>query len=229
MQQVDLNEKRKQFLRIYDTEMRRELDIPTLLATLETVSKVFNNIIDNPNTEKYRQIPVTSKVFQNNVIDRKGAKSFILACGFHKKTIDSKEYWVLPNSEHLIHVLKLACSEVIDKRKLEFQETAEQERRKDQKEKEENSKRAEKAKRDFEEDRQNWDEKVEMTGGVKPSIALDFPDRERARAPPMPMMPGGMGGMGGMGGPPPGYPGGMGGPPPPAAPGGHVLGEEDDE
>jgi len=127
--QFDPIEKRKQFLRIYDTEMRRELHTPTLLGTLETISKVLNNIINNPEDEKYRKIPVTSKLFQNNVIDRKGGKSFILACGFCRKTIDSKEFWVIPYSESLIDVLKLACSEVIDKRKQEFQDAEELEKK----------------------------------------------------------------------------------------------------
>eukprot|EP01123_Difflugia_compressa_P010840 TRINITY_DN4088_c2_g1_i1.p1 TRINITY_DN4088_c2_g1~~TRINITY_DN4088_c2_g1_i1.p1 ORF type:complete len:215 (+),score=63.23 TRINITY_DN4088_c2_g1_i1:70-714(+) len=208
---IDITEKRKQFLRIYDTEMRKELHIPTLLATLETLSKVLNNIINNPDQEKFRKIPVTSKMFQINVIDKKGGKSLILACGFVRRTIEDKDYWVFPQKAGDIDILKLACSEVVDKRRLEIQEQNELEKRRDELEKIENAKRAEKAKRDFQEDRANFSEKVEMTGGVKDSVAIEIVDRnERVER---------------MRGPPPG--GNLGGPPPPAT--GHVLGGDDEE
>jgi len=102
-------------------------------------------------------------------------------------------------------------------------------KKKDLLEKEENAKRSEKVKRDFEEDRQTWDEKVEMTGGVKPSIAQEIPERQQRTRGHGGVMPGIMPMVPGMGGPPGMPPPGMGGPPPPA-PGGHVLGgEEDDE
>uniref|UniRef100_A0A6B2LJG5 PUB domain-containing protein n=1 Tax=Arcella intermedia TaxID=1963864 RepID=A0A6B2LJG5_9EUKA len=167
--------------------MRRELHIPTLLATLETLSKVIHNILDHPDEDKYRKIPITNKAFAEKVTDRKGGKAFLLACGFLRKTMEGKDVWYLGQTGTDIAVLELARDEVVDKRKNEIHGAMLAEQRRDEREKAENAKRAEKVKRDFEEDRDEWEQRVEMTGGVKDSVAQDFVDRtERMNRGPSP-------------------------------------------
>ncbi|XP_068089936.1 UBX domain-containing protein 6 isoform X2 [Hyperolius riggenbachi] len=54
---------------------------------VETVTKYLNNIIDNPNEEKYHTIKISNKVFQEKIKCLEGSLDFFEAVGFEKKTL----------------------------------------------------------------------------------------------------------------------------------------------
>eukprot|EP01125_Pyxidicula_operculata_P009522 TRINITY_DN3136_c0_g1_i1.p1 TRINITY_DN3136_c0_g1~~TRINITY_DN3136_c0_g1_i1.p1 ORF type:complete len:202 (+),score=36.07 TRINITY_DN3136_c0_g1_i1:17-622(+) len=172
---MDRKEKAKALRRIYDSQMTKELDTPTLVKTLETISTILSNIIKNPDEEKFRKVPDQNAKFQSTVLERKGGKSFIIQCGFSKKVIENREFWCISNEKLDIENLQVA-SELIEEKKTAFTSQMELEKKKWEIEKIENSKRSEVAKKAFEEDRATWKERLEMTGGTKESLAQPFRD-----------------------------------------------------
>lgn len=86
---------------------------------IETLKKYLENIIQNPDAEKYHKIRMTNRVFLEKVQPVEGALEFLLAAGFLEKTIDNEQYlvWSLENietTEHLNMLLDgLACTEII--------------------------------------------------------------------------------------------------------------------
>ncbi|KAM5193104.1 UBX domain-containing protein 6 [Mantella aurantiaca] len=54
---------------------------------VETMTKYLNNIIGNPNEEKYRAIRLSNKVFQEKINFLEGSLEFFEAVGFEKKTL----------------------------------------------------------------------------------------------------------------------------------------------
>jgi len=99
-----------------------------------------------------------------------------------------------------IDIIKIGL-ELINEKKEQITTSLENEKKRDEIEKEKNAKRADIAKQQFEEDRHTWQQKLEMTGGTKESVALPFRDRDAetqaaappgagpVRAMPMPMTP----------------------------------------
>ncbi|XP_053559128.1 UBX domain-containing protein 6 isoform X2 [Bombina bombina] len=69
----------------------------------ETISKYFDNIISNPDEEKYRKIKLSNKVFQERINSLEGANEFLEAVGFEKKMLPvpgqevQEEFYMLSN------------------------------------------------------------------------------------------------------------------------------------
>ncbi|KAK3579399.1 hypothetical protein CHS0354_029707 [Potamilus streckersoni] len=68
-------------------------------ACVETISKYLDNIIANPEEEKYRKIRHSNKAFQERVSALEGTEEFIQAVGFQYKTISvdgvDEIFWVM--------------------------------------------------------------------------------------------------------------------------------------
>jgi len=178
---------------VWDRELRQELEPQFLLNTLVTLSQILTNAIEHPEDEKYRKLPATNKRIVETVLDKKGGKSFLIACGFVRKPIDGKDFWYLALSEQTLDILRLGL-ELIDEKKNQAIAVSEAEKKRDQLEKEKNSQRAAIAKQQFEEDRTTWQQRLEMTGGTKESVAQPFRDLNPnpAPGPGLPGIPGGV-------------------------------------
>jgi len=124
-------EKRKTLLRIYDSEMKRELDQNLFYKMLSTLCLVLGNIIDHPDEDKYWKIPITSQRFKNDVLDREGGKSYILTIGFRRKMLDDgKEYWIIMREEGALYIIQMARDIILEKKTI-IEETVQSEKERD--------------------------------------------------------------------------------------------------
>lgn len=87
---------------------------------IETLKKYLENIVNNPNEEKYHKIRMTNRVFTEKVQPIEGSLEFLLAAGFLEKTIENEQFlvWSLDNIENIEHLNmlldSLSCTEVIN-------------------------------------------------------------------------------------------------------------------
>ena len=81
-------------------EMKRSVDSSTWNTALTTLQKMLNNIISNPNEEKYRKVKKGNSAFQKRVGSLSGSNELMIAAGFVEETIDGEAYYViLPSAE----------------------------------------------------------------------------------------------------------------------------------
>ncbi|CAG0890408.1 unnamed protein product [Cyprideis torosa] len=76
---------------------------------LDTLCKYLDNIINNPQEEKYRKIRVGNKAFQERVMALRGAKEFLLGAGFRIQQLPSpsseagaeamEDFYVFPQTQ----------------------------------------------------------------------------------------------------------------------------------
>lgn len=62
-----------------------ENDIPTILGTLKTLTKIIENLILNPMEPKFRSLNTTKKPVQEKLLRFKSIVSILLLCGFEDK------------------------------------------------------------------------------------------------------------------------------------------------
>ncbi|XP_055630099.1 UBX domain-containing protein 6 [Toxorhynchites rutilus septentrionalis] len=97
---------------IYNCNPKEKYDV-----CIETLIKCLENIMNNPNEEKYKKIRMTNRMFCDKIKVCEGALDFLHAAGFAEITIDDEPYliWSEDNMEPetaldgLIEALK--CSE----------------------------------------------------------------------------------------------------------------------
>lgn len=73
-------------------------------ACVETLCKYLENIISNPDEEKYHRIRMSNRVFQEKVVGMDGALEFLEAAGFSQQTLcfqDGEEQFLVFNKEGL--------------------------------------------------------------------------------------------------------------------------------
>ncbi|CAK9796060.1 UBX domain-containing protein 6 [Anthophora quadrimaculata] len=56
-------------------------------ACIETLGKYLENIINNPDEEKYKKIRMQNKIFQDKVLPIEGALDYLIAAGFRQKKL----------------------------------------------------------------------------------------------------------------------------------------------
>jgi len=72
--QADIK-KIKEFRRIYDSQMRKEVHLATMVETIRVLHRIVKNIVDHDlNEEKYRKLPANSKVLNGKIIQKRGKK-----------------------------------------------------------------------------------------------------------------------------------------------------------
>ncbi|XP_017790935.1 PREDICTED: UBX domain-containing protein 6, partial [Habropoda laboriosa] len=88
-------------------------------ACIETLGKYLENIINNPEEEKYKKIRMQNKIFQDKVLPIEGALDYLIAAGFRQKKLlnnDKEEDFLVWSAENcsiedvtmLIEALKTA-------------------------------------------------------------------------------------------------------------------------
>ncbi|CAK5047496.1 unnamed protein product [Meloidogyne enterolobii] len=65
------------------------------IPALDTIQRYLQNIIDNPNEQKFRRIKLSNKVYQEKVAPCTGAFEFLIATGFRKEESASEHFLVL--------------------------------------------------------------------------------------------------------------------------------------
>ncbi|KAK0196143.1 hypothetical protein F5146DRAFT_1028687 [Armillaria mellea] len=89
------------------TELRRMIDVGILgmvndheaskegVASLKTLLRLANKIIENPDNEKYQRIKINNPTIKMDIVDPKGALEFAIKMGFRQqKVIEMEEYRV---------------------------------------------------------------------------------------------------------------------------------------
>uniref|UniRef100_A0A915M6L1 Eukaryotic translation initiation factor 4C n=1 Tax=Meloidogyne javanica TaxID=6303 RepID=A0A915M6L1_MELJA len=65
------------------------------IPALDTIQRYLQNIIDNPNEQKFRRIKLSNKVYQEKVTPCTGAFEFLIATGFRKEESAAENFLVL--------------------------------------------------------------------------------------------------------------------------------------
>ncbi|OAD62966.1 UBX domain-containing protein 6, partial [Eufriesea mexicana] len=95
---------------------KRKIDV-----CVETLGKYLENIINNPDEEKYKKIRIQNKIFQDKVVPVEGALEFLNAAGFRQKKLlnnDKEENFLVWSADNcnienvitLLEALKIAES-----------------------------------------------------------------------------------------------------------------------
>lgn len=66
-------------------------------ACTETLSKYIENIVNNPDDEKYRKIRLTNRIFCERVRGIEGGYEFLIGAGFVEQNIDDETYLIYSN------------------------------------------------------------------------------------------------------------------------------------
>lgn len=66
-------------------------------ACIETLSKYIENIVNNPEDEKYRKIRLTNRIFCERVRSVEGGYEFLIGAGFVEQIIDEEAYIIYSN------------------------------------------------------------------------------------------------------------------------------------
>lgn len=72
---------------------------------IETIKKYLNNIIANPDEEKFQKIRMTNRVFSEKVANVEGTKEFMTAAGFSEQIMDDGEKFLVWSKEFPIELL----------------------------------------------------------------------------------------------------------------------------
>lgn len=68
-------------------------------ACTETLSKYIENVVNNPDDEKYRKIRLTNRIFCERVRGVEGGYEFLIGAGFVEQTIDEEAYLIYSSDE----------------------------------------------------------------------------------------------------------------------------------
>lgn len=68
-------------------------------ACTETLSKYIENVVNNPDDEKYRKIKLTNRIFCERVRGVEGGYEFLVGAGFDEQTIDDEAFLIYSKDE----------------------------------------------------------------------------------------------------------------------------------
>lgn len=78
------------------TSFQAKCTSETYSTALKTLSKILENIIGNPNEEKYRKLKCSNATFMKRLGSLDGAKDILILCGFD---FDQQEYVITPTAD----------------------------------------------------------------------------------------------------------------------------------
>lgn len=89
------------FTSVFSIRIYRIFVFTQINVCVETLCKYLQNVISNPNEEKYRKIRISNKAFQERVANIEGSFEFLEAAGFLREKIlvgeQNEEFFVLPS------------------------------------------------------------------------------------------------------------------------------------
>eukprot|EP00798_Chlamydomonas_sp_ICE-L_P015750 gene15750-21873_t len=124
-------EARKKFSLVMEDEL---LDYkhnnPVLIeGCASTLIKIFTNILEHPDEEKYHKVKAVSNTFKNNVAGVRGGEHLTTLAGFKTIVMDLTKYWAFEADEHGIKMNILHdCKGVLEKALRTIHEKAERKR-----------------------------------------------------------------------------------------------------
>eukprot|EP01126_Amoeba_proteus_P001427 TRINITY_DN10408_c0_g1_i2.p1 TRINITY_DN10408_c0_g1~~TRINITY_DN10408_c0_g1_i2.p1 ORF type:complete len:158 (-),score=33.18 TRINITY_DN10408_c0_g1_i2:229-702(-) len=108
---------------------------PNSLGAVETLIKIFGNILSHPGEEMYRKLKIKSNVYQLRLAEVDGVKEFLYEVGFTRQIILFEEYLVLSNPDYSVITVGLSVLE--DCHSLCAEKSAREEKKKQDSSKEE--------------------------------------------------------------------------------------------
>eukprot|EP00028_Trichosphaerium_sp_Am-I-7-wt_P012043 CAMPEP_0168521882 /NCGR_PEP_ID=MMETSP0405-20121227/8943_1 /TAXON_ID=498012 /ORGANISM="Trichosphaerium sp, Strain Am-I-7 wt" /LENGTH=154 /DNA_ID=CAMNT_0008543231 /DNA_START=500 /DNA_END=964 /DNA_ORIENTATION=- len=108
----------KAFRRIYDSKVRKEVNLKVMTTLIRTLHVIVKNALEHPDEPKYLRIPGgEGKKFHQNVITRKGGLEFVIALGIRKRTENGAVFWVIdPSKPNNLHALQEGLSLLSEKK-----------------------------------------------------------------------------------------------------------------
>ncbi|KAF8592348.1 hypothetical protein K439DRAFT_1266502, partial [Ramaria rubella] len=85
---------RQTFRRLLDPGILRGVDKKTALASMKTLLTISENLLQEPDNEKYRQFKPTNNLIKRTLVDVKGALEYAVAMGFKADIRDFQPYYV---------------------------------------------------------------------------------------------------------------------------------------
>ncbi|KAK1236609.1 hypothetical protein PQX77_000161 [Marasmius sp. AFHP31] len=87
------HEKRQHFRRLVDPGIMRPNAAPQALESLKTIQKLCQNIIDNPDNEKYQKIKSTNSKIEKDIVSPKGTVELLRELGFRPEVEEFQPYY----------------------------------------------------------------------------------------------------------------------------------------
>ncbi|KAI6151894.1 hypothetical protein BKA82DRAFT_2906412 [Pisolithus tinctorius] len=108
-------EKRLHFRRLIDPGIFRPNSRDQALASLKTLLKIANNLLDEPDNPKFQQFKPTNNLIKRQLIDPKGALEYAIELGFRAEVKDFQPYYVFnPRHRTDLRIGAAILEEVID-------------------------------------------------------------------------------------------------------------------
>jgi len=93
---------RQAFRRLVDPGLSRGNMESTVQTTLNTLLKIADNILNNPEDEKYRQFKPTNTLIKRTLVDVKGGLEYAVALGFRAEVVNFQPLYIFhPNPKRL--------------------------------------------------------------------------------------------------------------------------------
>ncbi|KAL0564255.1 hypothetical protein V5O48_017798 [Marasmius crinis-equi] len=87
------HEKRQHFRRLVDPGIMRPNAAPQALESLRTIQKLCQNIVTDPDNEKYHRIKTTNPKITKDIVSPKGTVELLRELGFHPQVEDFQPYY----------------------------------------------------------------------------------------------------------------------------------------
>ncbi|CCA66584.1 hypothetical protein PIIN_00267 [Serendipita indica DSM 11827] len=84
---------RQEFRRLIDPGIARGSSPATLEATLKMLSTIADNLLREPDNEKYQRFKPTNSLIKKNLVEVKGAIEYAVALGFRAEVIHFQPYY----------------------------------------------------------------------------------------------------------------------------------------
>lgn len=136
---------------------------------VNTLIKIFDNVVQSHDQEKFRQVKATSNTFKNNVANVKGGEHLMQLAGWTTQVVDLQKYWVFEaGPESLKFSILSEAVTVLQKAQRHIHEKAERARKQVGDKKAEDAELREKVRLQIEDDKADRKLKAEVMGAVAP-------------------------------------------------------------
>ncbi|KAF9485327.1 hypothetical protein BDN70DRAFT_765690, partial [Pholiota conissans] len=88
------HERRQKFRRLVDPGIARPNPKDKAMSSLKTLLTISENLLREPNNEKFQQFKPTNTVIKRELVDRKGALEFAIELGFKPEVKNFQPYYI---------------------------------------------------------------------------------------------------------------------------------------
>ncbi|PVF96329.1 hypothetical protein CPB86DRAFT_515049 [Serendipita vermifera] len=109
---------RQEFRRLIDPGIARGNTEATLESTLKMLSTIANNLLKEPENEKFKRFKPTNPLIQKNLVDVKGALEFAIALGFRAEVVQFQPYYTFlatPQNQDRLRIGATVLTETLNR------------------------------------------------------------------------------------------------------------------